>query len=703
MNRPFLSAVLFLTCILAPARAQEFADIPLRWNWLDGDTVRFSFDEEDSDSRDFLYHALSRTRTQASAEAEPESAPVQIAGAVNMTLSPDGSRAAFTKEGDLYVYELASGKLERVTLDASETVSNGYASWVYYEEIFGRPSRYRAFWWAPDSRKLAFYRFDNADVPMFPIYSPFGQDGSLRETRYPKAGEPNPRVRIGMVDLSTAKRKGGAIRQKDIVWADFDERQDQYFGTPFWGADSRVLFVSREPRVQNTLDLYRVSAADGRKERIYHETSDTWLNWIEGMLFAPEGLYMARSFESGWEQIYYLSYDGKTLRRLTDGPNWRVKLIRLGADGTVYYTAERDSHVRPALYSIAPDGELRVLTNPEYSVQGVSFSPDGKRFVAALSNGVTPTQVWAFETESAHLAWPAQRAARHAQPGIRLDTRMAGRMHLIADAAGPEFHKDRLPLPRIVELQLPGGLKVPGALTLPAGFDSTRRYPVHMEIYGGPNTAYVRDRWRRPSEQAKWFSENGIIHLTADVRASGHNGRAGLDGVFRNLTRQPVEDFTAWAKWLKSLPFVDGAHIGVEGFSFGGTMTALLLLCHSDDFCCGIAGGGVYDWRLYDSHYTERFMLTPELNPDGYDDACVLKRAGDLPENGSAALRLTHGTGDDNVHFQNTLQLVDALQKAGRQFELMVYPDGMHGYRGAQGAHSQGADRLFWLKHLKGQ
>ena len=205
----------------------------------------------------------------------------------------------------------------------------------------------------------------------------------------------------------------------------------------------------------------------------------------------------------------------------------------------------------------------------------------------------------------------------------------------------------------------------------------------------------MQDRWRKPNQ---WWSENGIIHLTADVRVSGHTGRAGTDLDHKDLTTCAIKDFCTWAEWLRSQPYV--SKIGVEGFSFGGTNTALLLLDHSDLFCCGIAGGGVYDWMLYDSHYTERFMSTPEDNPEGYADK-VLDHVENYPGDGSVMLRLTHGTGDDNVHFQSTLQLIDALQRAGKQFELMIYPDGMHGYRGAQGVHSWESDKLFWLKYLK--
>ncbi len=578
---------------------------------------------------------------------------------VNHHWAPDSSYCAYNAGGDLYVRD-RDGKVTRITTDGSDVILNGTASWVYFEEIFGRPRDYRSFWWSPDSRKIAFYRYDDSQVPMFPIYSPFGQDGTLRRTHYPKSGEKNPGVRIGIVDLSTARVRNGVVRAKDIVWARFDEKEDQYFGIPFWGADSKSLFVPREPRIQNTLDLYEVSARDGSPRSIYHETYRTWLDWPADMLFSPEGLFMVRAFETGWEQIYFLSYDGSRFERLTDGPNWKTRLLRRDAsNGDIYFTSQRDSRVRSALYRLSADGSVTALTDPAYNVDFARVSEDCTVMEAMLSNSRTP----GFRWKNGEFSVP--------------DT------------------PDTLALPRIITLPAADGQLMYASIIYPEDFDSTRVYPVHMEIYGGPGTQYVVDRWRMP---AQWWSDEGIIHMVADVRVSGHGGRAGTDLDYKNLTASPIEDFCTWARWLKSLPYV--GRIGVEGFSFGGTNTALLLMDHSDLFCCGIAGGGVYDWMLYDTHYTERFMSTPEDNPEGYADK-VTDHAVNYPGDGSVMLRLTHGTGDYNVHFQNTLQLVDALQRAGKQFELMIYPDGMHGYRGAQARHSWEADKLFWTKYLK--
>ena len=592
---------------------------------------------------------------------------------INETYSPDSTKIAYTMDNDLYVLSLPDSTRTRLTFDGSETILNGYASWVYYEEIFGRPSKYRAFWWSPDSKTLGFYRFDNGEVPMFPIYSPAGQDGILSRTRYPKAGETNPKVRIGMVGAA-----GG-----DIVWADFDENEDQYFGTPFWGPDSKSLYVSREPRRQNELDLYCVSSADGSKKLIYHEEYKTWLDLIEDVIFTEKGLYMVRSFETGWQQIYFLSYDGSDFRRLTDGPNWKVKLIRVEEKaGNVYFTARRDATIRNTLYKVDRKGRITALTDPAFNASNVEFSEDGKYFTVSLSNYSTPDKIWKYNVRNL-------------------------RRELVEDTASSVEYLDELLIPQNISITTSDGLVLPGTIIYPKNFDPSKKYPVHMDIYGGPDHPMVTDKWD-VNAFGQWCAYNGIIEVVADCRAAGHNGRAGLDMIYRQLGVLEVRDFVEWADYLKSLPYVDGEKIGVEGFSFGGTMTALLVMEHPDAFHYGIAGGGVYDWSLYDSHYTERFMDTPQANPEGYESTKVIGRTGNYPVSVDfkydgvepVMLMLTHGTGDDNVHFQNTLQLIDVLQSEGKKFQLMIYPDGKHGYHEYQGEHAVRFQVEFWLKYL---
>ena len=711
-------------CMTVVTMAQEFNPVPKSWKWIGDTEVLFTYDGTFADANGFAVDAKSgATRRGVSAPAKFSDFPVKPAGAVNMTYSPDSTKIAFTRDNDLYYVDIASGKETRLTFDGSDVILNGYASWVYYEEILGRASRYKAFWWSPDSRKIGFYRFDNTEVPMFPIYSAFanpaaaasqsqsprvtdlGIGGALSETRYPKCGQTNPQVRIGIVDLDACQGCPLAGLEdcdgSDIAWADFDPALDQYFGIPFWGPDSQEFFIARMPRLQNTIDLYAVNYADGSKRHVYNETYKTWLNWFDGVVFTDNGLYMAREFETGWQQIYFLSYDGKEFRRLTDGPNWDVAIVRVDEKkGDVYFTAKRDAVAKQALYKVDRKGAIEALTDPAYNATGISFSPDGKYFVASLSNVITPTRIYVCQTSSK-------------KPG-----------QLVADMQGPDYDASKYALGELVSMTTEDGFVLPGMIVYPKDFDPSKKYPVHVDIYGGPDTPQVRDRWVTPNASNQWYSENGIIQITVDPRAAGHNGRQGLDMIYRQLTVWEVKDFCAWADWLKALPYVNGDKIGVEGFSFGGTMTSMLLMQAPDRFHYGIAGGGVYDWALYDSHYTERYMDTPQNNPEGYEVSKVLNyvegypveymtdyadMSGCHPERilealpGSVEpvmLKLTHGTGDDNVHHQNTLQLLDALHKAGKKFDFMIYPDGMHGYRGYQGTHFDAANREFWLKYL---
>ena len=758
MRYRFLLSAVLAALTAVSALAQEFNPVPRSWKWLDNEKVIFTFNGMYNDEESFAYNARTGKRIDGvKAPAKFAFFPVIPEGAVNLTYSPDSTKLAFTRNNDLYVVDLATKEETRLTYDGSDVILNGYASWVYYEEIFGRASRYRAFWWSPDSKKIGFYRFDNSQVPMFPIYSAFANPkaaasqsqsprvtdlslgGSLSETRYPKAGQTNPQVRIGIVDL-TSDCIACPMRCEDaITWADFDPTLDQYFGIPFWGPDSKEFFIARMPRLQNTIDLYAVNVTDGSKRHVYNETYKTWLNWFDGVKFTDKGLYMVRDFETGWQQIYFLSYDGKTFRRLTDGPNWSVSIVRVDEkNGDVYFTAKRDAVAKQALYKADKKGVITALTDPLYNVTGVSFSPDGKYFVASLSNMTTPTRVAVITNKGGVVSDGKNNICAYPTAPEKAQM-LAGKMweevdvapshakypmaNIVGDMKGPDYDPSRYALPELVYITVKDGFNLPGMIVYPKNFDKSKKYPVHVDIYGGPDTPLVRDRWTSPTAKNQWYSENGIIQITVDPRAAGHNGRAGLDMIYRQLTVWEVKDFCEWATCLQALPYVDAEKIGVEGFSFGGTMTCMLLMQAPDKFHYGIAGGGVYDWALYDSHYTERYMDTPQNNPEGYDVSKVLNYVGGYPttymtassaisgetegRTGKSAepvmLKLTHGTGDDNVHHQNTLQLIDAMHKAGKKFDFMIYPDGMHGYNGYQGEHFQNANNEFWLKSLLGR
>lgn len=598
----------------------------------------------------------------------------------NPTFSPDFKKVAFVRDNDLYSVDVETSKESRLTYDGSNLILNGRASWVYFEEIFGRASQYKAFWWSPDSRRIAFYRFDDSKVPMFPIYDAAGKHGSLQETRYPKAGDPNPEVKFGFVDS-----EGG-----DIIWADFDPKVDQYFGTPYWNSNGVEIMVQWMDRDQSNFILYSVDSYDGNKRAIYKEYQKSWIDWIEDIQFGAKGFYFVRDFEM-WEHIYYQSYDGTKLERLTDGMNWGVKFESFNEEeGYIVFTARRESSLRKDLYKLtfnSPvksqrlDAKVQRISVGEYDYSMPMVSPNGSYIVASQSNLSSPTKLVLLSS-------------------LKKGSFKAGDIRVLSDNKPLDFEDIAPFLPKLIFTTTPDGFKLPGTIIYPQNFDSTRKYPVIVNIYGGPNSTNVMDIWRAPSPTQIYWAKEGVIQVYLDNRASGHFGKEGINYVHRNLGHYELKDFIEWARYLGSLPYVNSKKIGITGFSFGGTMTVLALTQGADYFQYGIAGGGVYDWLLYDSHYTERYMDHPDNNPEGYAKSAATKMAALYRSKEGSLLYITHGTGDDNVHMQNTYQLIDALQNEGKHFELMLYPGGMHGYRGKQGMHSQDENIRFWRKTL---
>lgn len=593
---------------------------------------------------------------------------------MNPTLSPDFGRVAFTRENDLYSIDVQSMKETRYTFDGSNLILNGWASWVYYEEIFGRASQYRAFWWSPDSKRIAFYRFDDSQVPMFPIYNSAGQHGTLQQTRYPKAGDPNPEVKLGFV----------AAQGGDIIWANFDASEDQYFGTPYWSSNCVSIMVQWMDRDQSKFVLYDVNSFEGVKKPIYQEFQDTWIDWIEDIHFGKSGFYFVRDFEL-WEQIYFQSYDGSKLERLTNGMNWGLKITSFDQEkGLIYFTARRDASVRNDIYKLTlnKDGNsVDRLSVGEFNYSMPVVSPDGKYILAVQSTLSVPNRLVLLSDNKKGVVKP-------------------GEYKVIACSKSDAFDSLSLPLPQMMYITTSEGYKLPGTIIYPDNFDKNKKYPVIVSIYGGPNSTNVMDVWRTPSSTQLYWAKEGVIQVSLDNRASGHVGKEGINWIHRNLGHYEIKDFIQWAQYLKSLPFVNGDKIGITGYSYGGTMTVMALTEGAEYFKYGIAGAGVYDWQLYDSHYTERYMDHPKDNPEGYKSSAVVNKAGLYRSNTGSLLYLTHGTSDDNVHLQNSIQLIDALQKEGKHFELMLYPGGMHGYRGYQGAHSSAETINFWRKTL---
>lgn len=583
----------------------------------------------------------------------------------NPTLSPDGKYVAFTRNNDLYSVEVATKKETRYTSDGSDVIYNGWASWVYYEEILGRPTHYRAFWWSPDSRRIAYMHFNDSKVPVFPIYSEKGQHGYLENTRYPQAGDPNPSVKVGIVPVT-----GGAT-----AWADFNEAADQYFGTPFWTADSRQLWIQWMNRGQDNLKIYSIDPQSGAKKEIYDEKQKTWIDWFEAVPFLKnnEG-FLLQSDKSGWSHLYLYNMDGSLKKQLTSS-NWTVKAVE-GIDEArqvVYFTARKEVSTRFDLYKVSmKSGEITRLTRGGYN-NVIKMAPGGKYFITTYSNLQTPPRMALMDNNG--------RLVRE-----------------LGNSKGPRFDDYNLARTTLKTYKTRDGLELPLTITMPVHMEAGKKYPILISIYGGPNAGTVYDTWKHTGTQ-QWWAQEGIVQVSIDNRSSGQLGKAGMNYIHRQMGKHEIEDYMDAAIWLRSQPWADSTRICITGGSFGGYMTCMALTYGADVFTLGMANFAVTDWRLYDSHYTERYMDTPQENPEGYKATSVMTYADKY----KGLIRIVHGTMDDNVHMQNCIQLVNKLENLDKHFEFMLYPGERHGWGGLKGIHSSGESYRFIYNHVLGK
>jgi len=587
----------------------------------------------------------------------------------NPTLSPDGNYVGYTKNNNLYTLSLTTKKEVAITNDGATGILNGYASWVYFEEIFGRPTQYRAFWWSPDSKYISFMRFDERKVPMFPIYNSEGQHGFVEETRYPKAGDQNPTVKIGWTTPD-----GGSI-----TWADFNEMEDQYFGWPIWNPNNNAMWLSWMDRGQNNLKIYELNMSTGAKKPVYTEYQKTWIDLEDrngGRInFIPNNKgYIAQADASGWNQLYMYDMEGKLQYPITNGKFTVLGIRQIDEKNkTIYFTARGiESSARIDLYSIGFDGKnQKRLTVGDYNNAQVYLAPDAKNFVTVYSNVQTPTTM----------------ALINAQKKT---------VEVLGTATSANFDATKLAKTELIRIKSADGLfELPALVTWPKNMDPNKKYPLLVSIYGGPNAGTVMDSWSSNPTKEAW-AEEGLIQVAFDHRASGHFGKEGVNYMYRDLGHWEMEDYMTMAKWFIANGQADPTKIAMTGFSYGGYMSTYALTYGASVFTHAMAGGSVTAWELYDSHYTERFMDTPAENPEGYKSSNVMTHL----KNFKGVLQLVHGTMDDNVHMQNSIQLLSALQEQGKPVEFMLYPGGRHGWGGAKGKHFTDLKNQFIYKHL---
>ena len=584
----------------------------------------------------------------------------------NPTPSPDGKWVAFTRANNLYAKEISTGKEIQFTRDGSENIYSGYAAWLYYEEILGRSSHYRAFWWSPDSRHIAYMRFDETQVPLFPIYNSEGLHGFLEQQHYPKAGDTNPSVKIGIV----------SVDHPNTIWADFNEKDDQYFGMPYWNPDGSALWVQWMPRHQNTLKIYSINLADGSKKQLYEEKQDTWVDLdLDDRLefLSGEKGFIMKSDKSGWMHLYYHRLDGSLVNPITQGEFTVTELVKVDENSkTVFFKARKENSARIDLYRVGLDGKgMTRLSFGEYS-HDPNLSPNGKYFITTYSNIKTPPRMALVDNKG--------RIVRE-----------------LGDSKGSAFADYSTSSSEILRVKSADGhFDLPMSIMYPIHFDKAKKYPVVISIYGGPNAGTVYDVWGRQFLNSQWWAKEGIIQVSMDNRSSGHFGKAGMNYIFRQLGKYEIEDYMDCAKWLRTQPFVDSAKIFINGGSFGGYITCMALTYGADYFNYGVASSSVTDWRLYDTHYTERYMERPQDNDNGYSitspQTYVRKYRG--------LLKVVHGNMDDNVHMQNSIQFINKLEDLDKHFEFMVYPGERHGWGGLKAIQSRNETRLFIYHNL---
>jgi dipeptidyl-peptidase-4 len=574
--------------------------------------------------------------------------------------SPDGRFVAFLRKNDLYVVEVETARVVRLTQNGSDTLLNGRLDWVYEEELASRSGQ--GYVWSPDSRQIAYLQLDQSRVPTFPIVDFLPVRNEVEWERYPKAGAPNAIVRVGVVGLD----KDGSPGPERLL----SFEPDDVYVLPQLGftADSRAVAFQHLNRAQDRLELRLLPVPASPREplgtprTILTETSKAWVNTFGAPRFLKDGRrFLWMSERDGYAHLHLCELSG-SCRAVTQGPwivDGRVSFAGSGPafvlderTGFVYFSAtEKDPRERH-LYRIRLDGTGRTRLTREDGTHRCVVAPDGRFYADTWSDVNTPPQVWVTSQDATK------------------------RFTLEANAAPAILGFERGTL-EWVELKAKDGTLLYGSLLKPAAFDAARRYPVIVSVYGGPHAQTVTNSWSHVSAMDSLLASRGFLVFKLDNRGMAARGTAFEFPVHREMGRVELEDQLAGVEYLKSLPYVDPARIGITGWSYGGYLTLYAVTNAPSVFKSAAAGAPVTDWKHYDTIYTERYMGTPEGNPKGYESSSPLQKAGAL----EADLLLLHGASDDNVHLANTLAFVAALVKAGKPYALQVYPRQLHGFR----------------------
>ncbi len=587
------------------------------------------------------------------------------------TVSPDGSKVAYTKNNNLYYVNLADMSVVQVTSDGKRnSIINGSTDWVYEEEL----GFTKAFFWSPDSKKLAYYRFDETEVPEYTLQK--WNQGQLYPDnytyKYPKAGEKNSEIQILVYHLDAKKK----------VSVDIGPEKDIYIPRINWTFDANVLSVRRMNRLQNQLDILHANAGTGKTTLILQDKSDTYvdLELTDDLTYLNDAKHILMASEKdGYKHLYLYTIDGKLVRQVTQG-NWEVSSF-IGIDQNskrkaIYFTSKEGSPLETYFYTIDLSGKNKHKLSVHTGANRVNMSNDFKYYINYFSNSTTPNTVELYATKGNKMVKELENNAKLKEVAKEYGL-VTKEFYTFKNEKGDELN---------------------GYMLKPNDFDPTKKYPVLMYQYSGPGSQQVSNSWG--GGNSYWHQllvQKGYIISVVDGRGTGGRGEQFKKQTYRNLGRMEVEDQIASAKHLAGLPYIDAARIGIWGWSFGGYMSSLALMEGADIFAMGIAVAPVTSWRYYDTIYTERFLSTPQDNPAGYDINSPTTHASKL----KGKFLLVHGTGDDNVHFQNTVALQDKLISEGKQFQSFYYPDRAHGiYRNNARPHLFNMMTQFVLDNL---
>ena len=560
-------------------------------------------------------------------------------------LAPDGSKIGYERGGNLFTFEFGTQRETQFTNDAKPSFYNGRFGWAYEEE-FGLA---QAWEWSPDSHFIAFWQSDERQVPIYKLTDYKGFDEKFDSLPYPRVGDKNPTVRIGVIELANRKK----------AWINV-ALEDGYIPRIYWTSQTGQLALVHLNRKQNNLRLFMADGRTGTAKQIVEEKSNTWVDifdffaGINHLLYFPAGTneFYWVSDRDGFAHLYRYDYSGKLLNAVTSG-KWEVSYVHHidPKAGKVYFTSTEASPLERHLFVADLDGKNKRRLTTVAGRHTINLSPNGQYFIDRYSNVLTPTQVELRDTQG-NLIKALETNAKVAE-------------YVASHDYAPK---------ELTSFTTSDGQKIDISVIKPPNFSPTQKYPVMLDIYGGPGAQSVYNEWAATGWH-QWLAQTGYVVVSANNRGSGGYGREFEKVVYEQLGKFESQDFAETAKYLATQPWVDGSRIAIRGHSYGGYTSSYTMLTHPGVFRVSLVGAPVTDWRLYDSIYTERYMgLLPE-NDAKYTASAVTTYAKNL----AGKMFIAHSTMDENVHVRNTFQLMNALEDAGKDADLRIYPPGAHG------------------------